>query len=281
MQTPFEPGHCRAAIASMKSKTQRDIAQAEYYYFSGQPEKALDMAAPYLNSSDFTARLSALLISAYASLPLGQDNQAQCFLKQIGKLLDEAKTHSPQLEAANAFIASTAAVLLHLPLPQKLPDAEALVTSLPHGLRAFALYIQAHLLYLQKEYAQSAEIAEATLVMGAHNYPIPAIYLHLVAVMSYMSLKDVQKARKHLLDAWNLAQPDDLIEGFSEHHGLLGGMLESVIKPEWPEDFKRIIKITYRFSAGWRKVHNPATGNKVVDVLTTTEFASAMLAARG
>jgi len=35
-----------------------------------------------------------------------------------------------------------------------------------------------------------------------------------------------------------------------EHHGLLGGMLEAVIKPKWPEDFKRIIDITYRFSSG-------------------------------
>ena len=58
-------------------------------------------------------------------------------------------------------------------------------------------------------------------------------------------------------------------------------MLESVIKPEWPEDFKRIIDITYRFSAGWRKVHNPMTGHDMADDLTTTEFAVAMLAARG
>ena len=81
--------------------------------------------------------------------------------------------------------------------------------------------------------------------------------------------------------AWDLARPDDLIEGFGEHHGLLGGMLEAALKKDWPEDFKRIISITYRFSAGWRKVHNPATGEQVADNLTTTEFATAMLAARG
>ena len=77
-----------------------------------------------------------------------------------------------------------------------------------------------------------------------------------------------------------MARPDDLIEGFGEHHGLLGAMLEAVIKPGWPEDFKRIIDITYRFSAGWRRVHNPLTGHDVADDLTTTEFAIAMLAAR-
>lgn len=96
-----------------------------------------------------------------------------------------------------------------------------------------------------------------------------------------MSLKQVDKAKWHLLSAWELAKPDDLIEGFGEHHGLLGGMLEAVIKPEYPEDFKRIIAITYRFSAGWRKIHNPDTGHDVADNLTTTEFAVSMLAARG
>ena len=116
--------------------------------------------------------------------------------------------------------------------------------------------------------------------MGAGRYPIPAIYLHLVAVMDYMSLKQTDMARSHLRAAWTIAQPDDLIEGFGEHHGLLGGMLESVIKPEWPGDFKRIIDITYRFSAGWRRVHNPGTGHNVADDLTTTEFAVCMLAAR-
>lgn len=84
-----------------------------------------------------------------------------------------------------------------------------------------------------------------------------------------------------MLEAWNLARPDDLIEPFGEHHGLLGGMLEAVIKKDWPDDFKRIIAITYRFSAGWRKVHNPDTGQDVADNLTTTEFAASMLAARG
>ena len=99
--------------------------------------------------------------------------------------------------------------------------------------------------------------------------------------MDYMSLKQTDKAKGHLLAAWELAQPDDLIEGFGEHHGLLGGLLEAVIKPQWPEDFKRIIDITYRFSAGWRRIHNSETGHDVANDLTTTEFAASMLAARG
>ena len=161
-----------------------------------------------------------------------------------------------------------------------MPQAESFLPLLPPGLRAFALYVQAHYLYLKKEYAHSAGIVEATLAMGAASSPIPAIYLHLIAVMDSMSMKQTGRAEAHLLAAWETARPDDLIEGFGEHHGLLGAMLEAVIKPKWPEDFKRIIGITYRFSSGWRRVHNPMTGHDVADDLTTTEFAIAMLAAR-
>ena len=61
-------------------------------------------------------------------------------------------------------------------------------------MRAFALYTMAHYLYLKEEYGKSAGIAEASLAMGTDKYPIPAIYLHLVAVMDYMSMKNAGMA---------------------------------------------------------------------------------------
>jgi len=280
MNTAFAPGNCRAAALAMTPGPRRDIALAEYHYFSGQPEAAAKEAEAYLTSPDIGAKLSACLIYAYANLSLGRIPRARFALDELNAALASAGKESPEFRAAAAFVASAGAVLLHLPMPDKLPEIESFLPLLPPGLRAFALYVQAHYLYLKKEYSKSAGTVEATLAMGASAYPIPAIYLHLVAVMDYMSLKQSEQAQGHLLTAWEMARPDDLIEGFGEHHGLLGAMLEAVIKPKWPEDFKRIIDITYRFSSGWRRVHNPITGHDVADDLTTTEFAIAMLAAR-
>ncbi len=282
MNTAFEPGQCIEYIVAMPDGPQKKIAFAEYYYFSGRPEEAVQEAELFLTSSDTSLRLSACLIYAYANLSIGQIHRARYALSEVKNTLasDSADT-PPPLKAAKAFFASAAAVLLHLPLPEGLPTAQEFLPLLPPGLRAFALYVQAHYTYLQEEYEKSLGIVEATLAMQPEVYPIPAIYLHLVAVMDCMSLRQPEMAEAHLLTAWKLAQPDDLIEGFGEHHGLLGGMLEAVIKKDWPEDFKRIIAITYRFSAGWRKIHNPDTGHDVADNLTTTEFAAAMLAARG
>lgn len=281
LNTPFKSGQCMNYIEAMENKAQKNIALAEYYYFSGCPDEAIKKAELYLMSSDIELRLSACLICSYANLSLGQIHKARYALEEIKNTLADDDNLSPQLKAAKAFVVATSAVLLHLPLPETLPSVQEYAPLLPPGLRVFALYVQAHYVYLQKEYERSLGIVEATLSMEKEIYPIPTIYLHLVAVMDYMGLRQLELAQEHLLAAWNLARSDDLIEGFGEHHGLLGGMLEAVIKKNWPEDFKRMISITYRFSSGWRKIHNPDTGHDVADNLTTTEFTAAMLASRG
>lgn len=280
MNTPFAPGHCVETIDKMKAGAKKNIALAEYHYFSGQAEKAMQETEPYLTAADGAIRLSACWLFAYACLTMGRIDHARRALQEIQSTLAVGGETAPPARAMEAFVAFAAAVLLHLPLPEEMPPTREFLPLLPPGLRAFALYVQAHYLYLKGDYARSAGMVEATLAMGADAYPISAIYLHLVAVMDYMSLKQTDRAQTHLLTAWEIARPDDLIEGFGEHHGLLGGMLEATIKPNWPEDFKRIIDITYRFSSGWRRVHNPITGHDVADDLTTTEFAMAMLAAR-
>lgn len=281
MSAAFTPGGCQEAVAAMTAGMQRGIAVAERHYFCGRAEEAAMAAGLYLESDDLAARLSAHLICAYANLPLGRIERARLCLDGARNAVALASERLPQLRAAEGFIAQTASVLLHLPIPDGTPDVREAMPLLPPGLRAFAFYVQAHALYLAGDYARSLGIAETALLMQDAIHPIPTIYLHLVAVMDLMAQREADRARAHLLAAWQLARPDGLIEGFAEHHGLLGGMLEAVIKPEWPDDFRRIIQITYRFSAGWRRVHNPATGDSVADDLTTTEFSAAMLAARG
>lgn len=278
----FEPGHCLEYVEGIQDARLRDIALAEYYYFSGRAEEAARTAELYLSHPDPTLRLSACLLYAYSNLSNGQIQRVRYALAEVRNTLASADENTPPpLRASAVFIVATAAVLLHLPLPEEVGSLQEQIRLLPPGLRMFALYVEAHRTYLQGDYGKSAGIVETALAMQTEVYPIPTIYLHLAAVMDYMSLKQPEKAQTHLLAAWALAQPDDLIEGLGEHHGLLGGMLEAVLKKDWPEDFKRIIAITYRFSAGWRKVHNPVTGEDVADNLTTTEFATAMLAARG
>ena len=282
MNAAFVPGHCLEYIESMQDPRQRDIAMAEYYYFSGRAEEAAKLVELYLSSPELTLRLSACLLYGYANLTLGQIYKVGYTLTEVRRILASVDENAPpQMRAVAVFVVTTAAVLLHLPLPENVAALQEYIRLLPPGLRMFAFYVQAHQTYLQGDYSKSIGIVETAFAMQTEIYPISSIYMHMVAVMDYMSIKQPEQAQAHLMAAWDLARPDDLIEAFGEHHGLLGGMLEAVLKKDWPEDFKRMIAITYRFSAGWRKVHNSVTGHDVADNLTTTEFATAMLAARG
>ncbi len=281
LNTPFRLGTVMDAINAMEDPETRNIALAEYYYFSGRSEKASETAEPYLMHEDVAVRLSACWIYAYANLALDRISMARLAMGIVQKTVEAVDENTPVRDKALAVCVSTgASVLLHLPLPKILSPLKQYIHMMPAGLRLFVLYVEAHHSYLNKQYGAAIGIAETALALEGELYPIPSIYLHLVATMGYINLKRPEQAKEHLLEAWSIAQPDDLIEAFGEHHGLLGGMLEAVLKKEAPEDFKRIIAITYKFSAGWRKIHNPDTGNNVADNLTTTEFAAAMLAAR-
>ena len=178
--------------------------------------QAAQAAEPYLTRPDLGLRLSACWIYGYANLTTGQIRKARRALETVQRTLADGKNLSPDLRAAVSFVAAGAAVLLHLPLPEGLPSTREFLPLLPNGLRAFALYVQAHSLYLREDYAKSVGMAEAALAMGAEAYPISAIYLHLVAVMDYMRLRQLPQAQGHLLAAWTLARPDDLIEGFGK-----------------------------------------------------------------
>lgn len=281
VNTAFAPGCHAAAIAAMPDAESRALAEAEYAYFSGQPERAVAYAEPFLHHRDPALRLSACWIYGYASFTLDRIAQAHAAMAEVKRTLAAVDADTPPASRALAvFVATASAVLLHLPLPEGMPPMKQCISLLPPGLRLFALYVEAHQAYLDEQYGVSIGIVETALALGGDAYPIASIYLHLVATMDHMSLRQPDAAREHLLAAWAMAKPDDLIQPFGEHHGLLGGMLEAALKHDYPEDFRRIIAITYRFSAGWRKIHNPMTGHAVADNLTTTEFAAAMLAAR-
>ncbi|MCD7735871.1 MAG: helix-turn-helix transcriptional regulator [Lachnospiraceae bacterium] len=284
INSAFKPGHCLETIQTMANDKERDIAMGEFYYFSGRPEEAAREMEPYLASSDTALRLSACLVYAYANLATDDIRLARHALTETEKTftaISKDQAASPELKAMSAFASVTAAVLLHLPLKNNDAFDSMELMLLPAGLRFFSCYVQAHYAYLQGEYGKSLGIVETALAFQPQVYPVPTIYLRLVAVMDYMALRNSEKAKEQLLLAWKLARPDGLIEAFGEHHGLLGGVLEATLKKDYPEEFKQIINITYRFSDGWRKVHNPDTGHDVADNLTTTEFAIAMLAARG
>lgn len=282
MCTPFEPGMLDETLASMPDDDYAKIARAEACYFRGLPDEASVLAEPYLTSDNLSLRLSACFICAYANLSLGCSVAARrCLknLKEVGADLDSED--DSRVRASYMLFAASACVLLHLPSPVTAEQFYSYAAQLPEGLRLFSIYVLAHRAYLEGDYDRCIGIAEIALVMKQASYPVPELFLHLIASVGLINKHEIERAKTHFMRAWQIAQPDDLIEEIGEHHGLLQGVLESCLKTEYPQDFARIIKITDRFSRGWRSIHNPDAGAHVADNLTTTEFAIAMLACRG
>ena len=62
MSTAFRPGECLNFIQNLKNQDMQKMAYCEYYYFTGEHDKAVDLAELYLSHPDPMLRLSACLI---------------------------------------------------------------------------------------------------------------------------------------------------------------------------------------------------------------------------
>ena len=61
MNSSFTPGQAQATVDNFQDLDQRQIAQAELYYFSGRAEECRNIAELYLQDKDLCLRLSAAL----------------------------------------------------------------------------------------------------------------------------------------------------------------------------------------------------------------------------
>ena len=278
----FEPGHAKERAESFEDKNFRDIALAEFYYFTSNAQKCNDLVEVYIMSPKLELRLSACMLYTYANLTLGNAAASRRGIEIIQESVKK-ELESPASErmlAYCAFAGYLAAVLLHLPT-KGIPDMKKCMSNLPRGLRVYAAYVMAHDLYLKGEYGRALGVCDAALVFCEENYPISQIYLYCMTAMCEISQKRQKEAQEALITAWNMAKKDELLEPFIEHHGLLQGLLESCIRKENPEIYKKLSDSVITFSRGWMAVHNPDSDTAVTDALTTMEFSIAMLACRG
>lgn len=83
MSTAFRPGECLNFIQNLKNQDMQKMAYCEYYYFTGEHDKAVDLAELYLSHPDPMLRLSACLIYTFANLSLNRINSATGGLKSL------------------------------------------------------------------------------------------------------------------------------------------------------------------------------------------------------
>lgn len=282
VNTKLKRGEVKTYIDSLPDNESKEMALAEYYYFTGMHSESESITSRYINHPDFNLKMSAWFMYAFSNLSLSRQEKTKAGLDFIYGLIKSGQKDSadPKEQALLIFVANAGNVLFHLEISD-VPSLYDYLRLLPPGLRIFGCYVLAHQAYYNSEYEKGLGIVETSLALEGEDYLIPTIYLYLSGAMNSMSLEKIEQGKEFFRKAFALAQEDSLLEPFGEHHGLLQGLIEICLKKSAKEYYEKIIGITYQFSYGWRRVHNPITNSNVADTLTTTEFTIAMLANRG
>ena len=280
--TAFIPGKMTDAIREMEDEEMAEIALAEAFLFSAQPEKCAKQIEKYLMSEDIILRVTADILYTFVNMTLENEKKVQEAREDVHDLLEKVfqEQTDKEIQAACLFTAYATSLLIHIPLEKKIPSLNEYLRYLPMGHRMFAMHMMAHGAYLRGEYEKGIGIAQAALAMADQLYPIPFIYLKCVEAMCQINLKRSDDAVKLILEAWNIARLDHCVEPFIEYHSLLQGVFENGIKHQEPQIYKEVLAKVIHFSKGWRKTHNQVMEKQVTDLLTPVEFSIAMLACR-
>lgn len=274
----FELGNANQCWQHIIDIDERKLVEAEYYYYTGQREKATQIAESYLDSSNYNHRYLAALICLFSNLSLGRLQVAHFALDIIkDNLYDDLITAETDKDKAfGVFIASAASILLNLPIEEK-PLLSKYMVYLPNGLKVFSSYILALKAYQEQNYQMSFGIAKSTLNIFGNQYPLPAIYLNLICGIDKMNLMELDEAEHFIRQAYALAQKDQFLEVFGEHYGMLYAYTEKIFKKDYPKIYLKIIQIAKSFGQGWFAMHNKETNNIVTNKLNPLEFTIAML----
>lgn len=283
MDRSFEPGTMKQFVESMGDRTTRVLANIELKYLNGDYLQAgKDAEALMGDRNDLAVRVAAGLFGALSNMATNhpvfarQAKDSTAMLCQKGILgSNDSKTR-----AVCAIVDSTIIMFFDEQRRAVAPISEAL-TDLPEGQRLFASFLIAHQKLTEGEYGNSLGIVNTALSYCTDIYPVPMIYLHIVAASDYMSLRRLKEAKQEFEKAWDLAKQDWVISPFVEHYVKLQGLLDACLKKTEPEAYRAISKAAQQFRSGWVGLVDSSEESEQIATLSASEMTIAGLARRG
>ncbi len=278
LRCSFNVGEAMKFIESIPDPDDKNIALAEYYYYRGQAEEAAQLLEQYFDSDDESLRYSANVMCTFANIFRCPIHLAGFFSERVSKELEEGLKNQDapkELHAIGVLTAYIGKYLLNVPVPD-VPPLEEYLHFLPNGIRLYGAYILAYKAYRERNFERAIGICDTALAFCNSFYPVAAIYVLIVAAASFMGLKKPLLARQHFMIAWETAKHDGFIKLFGIHHNLLQGLTEQCLKTDYPEDYKKIMKVVKEFNDGWYRLHKPDE-HDYSHTLSPLEISIAML----
>lgn len=281
LNSAFPIGECRAYIETIKDPDERNIALGEYYYFSGRAETAAKITGSFLDHEDSYICQSAEFINGLSNVSCNHMNMARFSMRLMkNQMLEDYSNASLEEQAWAIYSALSGSILFNMPAAD-IPNPEEYLCYLPEGYRVFCCYLLAHKAYLEKDLGRCLGIATASRAISSKIYPIPQIHIHIIESVAWMNLMRVEEAKECFVKAWNLALPDRLLGPFVTYYGVLQGLIEVMLKKDYPAEYQEIIEKAHQFRIGWNRLRHRDAQNDAADSLTPVEFTIAMLYNRG
>lgn len=275
VSAPFKPGTALEFIDTIEDYDEKQMALADYYQYTGKAKNAVDIAKRYLNSEDMTLSIPAHTICFISGLAIGDAALARKTLRSLERMESEFEHHG-----SGKYCTNMLRIVLYLKndeveTPLRIPE------ELPNGVRYFACFFLALNEYLNERFENAVGMASNALTLGAGNYPIPKIYLHLISAAALIRSRDLKEAEHHYELAVETAKPDGFYAPFAQMYVLLAGLNAKRIKREDAELYKKISKYANTYIMTWVDAHDGLVDWLPDDGLTKTEQIVALLFGKG
>lgn len=157
-------------------------------------------------------------------------------------------------------------------------------TGLPINVRALAAYLYTNYLNATGKHETALATARAYLQMlgeCSDGVSVPDIYLRIHSATACVALGNMTDAENYLRGAMEKYLPYKAITPFAEHAFWLGGILEKLLKNEFPEYFATVMEHSGTVLKNWISFHNSFTGENIASILSAREYHIARLYSMG
>ena len=282
LRAAYEPGGLKEYYDSLGYEERNCLPRAELEYFRGNFEKAVEIANTYLQSADLYDRGQAANICVLANVAMGRIDEAEEGLAQLTLALNEAwQTDDAELKAVLELMLEAIYAGTNNPDMIQPERIEALLSDVSRDLWPWGWHIYCRRLLATNEFEKVMGIVGVAGSLLEEQSPIQQAYLELIAAIALINMKEIDKAREHLLEGMRLCHPDGIHIVMGDAQLLLPCLINAQLKEKYPEECMRMEQITEGFVNGVNEVRKRMGQKNIPFDLARKERVIACLAARG
>ena len=296
-----------SVLDDIKEDRARLHFESEFAYLRGDFE--LTKSCFKRTEGDDASRLRASSIAIAAAISTGDyafyegiESWLKSIIRADSSRADSSQTGSSRVDSSHADssqadssragssreIAAFAELMLSTAYsgafaPNMLPDwlKKGDFSALPHLAKTDAIYKRIKYFQCIGQFESMLAAAQTALIYSDSPQKITFhdIYLRIVCSIGCCSLGLTEEGEHWLLEAMNIALPHGFITPFAESASAFSGLLESLLKREYPEYYAPILNKWKDTFTNWRAFHNQFTKRNVTLILSLRKYEIAQLAA--